>query len=83
MYFTCNINIFMVYFDVFIIYFNVFHIYIYILLIDILIVNLNTSKCIYYVFECIHSVVKPKYFYKPLLLILWINPELPSLAMGF
>jgi hypothetical protein len=28
------------------------------------------------VLECIHSVAEPKYFYEPLLLIFWINPEL-------
>jgi hypothetical protein len=71
-------------------YFIYIYIYIYILLIDILIVNLNVSKYIYYVCECIlkvlecfHNVVKPKYFYKPLLLICWINPELPSPATRF
>jgi hypothetical protein len=28
------------------------------------------------VLECIYSVAEPKYFYEPLLLIFWINPEL-------
>jgi hypothetical protein len=35
------------------------------------------------VLECIYSVVESKYFYEPLLLIFWINPELSSLVTGF
>jgi hypothetical protein len=35
------------------------------------------------IFECIYSVAEPKYFSEPLLLILWINRELPSPATGF
>jgi hypothetical protein len=35
------------------------------------------------VLECIHSVVEPKYFYEPLLLIFWINPELLPWPRGF
>jgi hypothetical protein len=54
-------------FQCILIYFNIFeYIYIY----------------IYSLFECIHSVAEPKYFYEPLLLIFWINLELFPRSRG-
>jgi hypothetical protein len=50
---------------------------------NVYIMYLNVFEYILKVLECINSVVKPKYFYKPLLLMCWTNPELPSPTTGF